>query len=75
MTKYGTLFDIFDCVFLRYTKGTGTYNKYRRGVFDGDLRIENVTYAETGIYECVVETAVGNVYATSQVGKLCTSFK
>ena len=53
--------------YLKYTKGTGTYNKYRRGILDGYLRIENVTYAETGTYECVVETAVGNIYATSQV--------
>ena len=53
--------------YLKYTKGTGTFNKYRRGYLDGYLRIENITYAETGKYECVVDTAVGTIYATSDV--------
>ena len=42
--------------YLKYTKGTGTYNKYKRGFLDGYLRIDNITYAETGVYECVVGT-------------------
>ena len=50
-----------------YTKGTGNYNQFRRGVLDGFLVINNITYAEAGKYECVVNTAVGKIYSTSEV--------
>ena len=42
-----------------YTKGTGNYNQFRRGRLDGYMIIENITYAESGKYECAVDTAVG----------------
>jgi len=51
----------------RYTKGTGSYNKYRRGRLDGTLIISNISYAEAGKYECVVNSAVGTIYAHSEV--------
>ncbi len=51
-----------------FTKGTGDLNKFRRGNLDGYMRIINITYAEAGKYECQVETAVGRIYATSEVG-------
>ena len=44
-----------------YIKGTGNYNKFRRGRLDGYLVIHNITYAEAGKYECIVHTAVGNI--------------
>ena len=50
-----------------YIKGTGNYNKFRRGRLDGYLVIHNITYAEAGKYECIVHTAVGNIIATSEV--------
>ena len=50
-----------------YTKGTGNYNQFRRGRLDGYMVIENITYAESGKYECAVDTAVGTIYATSEV--------
>ncbi len=50
-----------------FTKGTGSFNKFRRGNLDGYMRILNITYAEAGRYECQVDTAVGKIYATSQV--------
>ena len=50
----------------KYTKGTGSYNKYRRGRRDGYLIINNITYAEAGKYECVVNSAVGTIYAHSE---------
>ena len=53
--------------YFEYTKGTGDYNKFRRGYLDGYMKIINITYAEAGKYECMVDTAVGRIYATSQV--------
>ena len=50
----------------QYTKGTGNYNKYSRGTREGYLKIRNITYAEAGKYECVVNSAVGTIYATSE---------
>ena len=50
-----------------YTKGTGNYNQFRRGYLDGYMTIENITYAEAGKYECAVDTAVGTIFATSEV--------
>jgi hypothetical protein len=50
-----------------YTKGTGDYNQFRRGILDGYMAIENITYAEAGRYECAVNTAVGTIFATSEV--------
>ena len=51
---------------LRY-KGTGDLKKFRRGVRDGHLIIQNITIAEAGSYQCMVETAVGTIFATSNV--------
>ena len=51
---------------IRY-KGTGDLKKFRRGVKDGHLVIQNITIAEAGSYQCMVETAVGTIYATSNV--------
>ena len=48
-------------------KGTGDFQKFRRGIFDGYLNIHNITIAEAGKYECAVETVVGTIYATSDV--------
>jgi len=48
-------------------KGTGDFQKFRRGRFDGYLNIHNITIAEAGKYECAVETVVGTIYATSDV--------
>jgi len=50
-----------------YTKGTGNYNQFRRGQLDGYMKIRNITYAEAGKYECAVHTAVGTIYATSEI--------
>lgn len=50
----------------KYTKGTGSYNKYHRGRLDGTLIIKNISYAEAGKYECVVNSAVGTIYAHSE---------
>ena len=55
----------------KYTKGTGSYNKYRRGARDGTLIINNITYAEAGKYECVVNSAVGTIYAHSEGIQCC----
>ncbi len=57
----------FQNKFLEYTKGTGDYNKFRRGYLEGYMVIHNVTDAEAGLYECVVDTAVGTIYASSDV--------
>ena len=57
----------FQNKYLEYTKGTGDYNKFRRGYLDGYMRIYNITDAEAGVYECVVDTAVGTIYASSDV--------
>ena len=51
---------------IRY-KGTGDLKKFRRGVRDGHLIIQNITIAEAGSYQCMVETAVGTIFATSNV--------
>jgi len=48
-------------------KGTGDFQKFRRAARDGDMRILNISIAESGTYECGVETAVGTIYATSDV--------
>ncbi len=48
-------------------KGTGDFQKFRRGVNDGNMDIYNITIAEAGTYECAVETAVGTIYGTSEV--------
>ena len=53
--------------YFEYTKGTGTFNKFRRGILDGYLNILNITYAEAGKYECMVDTAVGRIFGTSEV--------
>lgn len=50
-----------------HTKGTGNFNKFRRGRLDGYMRIMNITFAEAGKYECMIETAVGRIYGTSEV--------
>ena len=50
-----------------FYKGTGNYNQFRRGYLDGYMTIENITYAEAGKYECAVDTAVGTIFATSEV--------
>jgi len=50
-----------------YTKGTGNYNQFRRGQLDGYMKIMNITYAEAGKYECGVHTALGSIYATSEI--------
>ena len=34
---------------------------------DGHLIIQNITIAEAGSYQCMVETAVGTIFATSNV--------
>merc|ERR1719438_372266 len=51
---------------LKY-KGTGDLQKFRRGIRDGYLEIRNISIAEAGQYECAVETAVGTIFATSEV--------
>ena len=48
-------------------KGTGDFQKFRRGKLDGYMNIENITIAEAGTYECAVETVVGTIFATSEV--------
>jgi len=48
-------------------KGTGDFQKFRRGKEFGDLTVKNITIAEAGKYECGVETVVGTIYGTSQV--------
>ena len=53
--------------YFEYTKGTGDFNKFRRGYLDGYITIVNVSYAEAGKYECMVDTAVGRIFATSEV--------
>ena len=58
----------------KYTKGTGSYNKYHRGRLDGTLIIKNISYAEAGKYECVVNSAVGTIYAHSE-GNILKSIK
>ncbi|XP_040571897.1 contactin [Lepeophtheirus salmonis] len=50
-----------------YTKGTGNFNKFRRGNRDGYLKIYNISYAEAGKYICIVDSAVGRITAESQV--------
>jgi len=57
----------FQNKFLEYTKGTGDYNKFRRGYLEGYMVIHNITDAEAGLYECVVDTTVGTIYASSDV--------
>ena len=56
----------FQGSYLEYTKGTGNFNKYRRGIRDGYLKIMNITYAEAGTYECEVETAVSKIFGHSR---------
>lgn len=51
----------------RKTKGTGDFRKFFRGRLDGDMIIKNISIAETGIYECCIETVVGSLYGTSEV--------
>ena len=48
-------------------KGTGDFQKFRRGIADGDMNIDNITIAEAGVYECAVETVVGTIFATTEV--------
>jgi len=48
-------------------KGTGDFQKFRRGIRDGYMNIDNITIAEAGVYECAVETVVGTIKATSEV--------
>ena len=48
-------------------KGTGDFQKFRRGKLDGFMSINNITIAESGAYECAVETVVGTVFSTTQV--------
>ena len=48
-------------------KCIGNYNQYKRGQKEGYLEIVNITYAETGTYECVVDTAVGKIKTTTNV--------
>ena len=48
-------------------KGTGDFQKFHRGLQDGYMNIQDITIAEAGKYECAVETAVGTIYATSEV--------
>lgn len=48
-------------------KGTGDFQKFHRGRYDGYLNVHNITIAEAGKYECAVETVVGTIYATSEV--------
>eukprot|EP00095_Tigriopus_kingsejongensis_P002293 maker-scaffold400_size182785-snap-gene-0.21 protein:Tk02293 transcript:maker-scaffold400_size182785-snap-gene-0.21-mRNA-1 annotation:"PREDICTED: contactin-like" len=57
----------FQGSYFQYTKGTGDFNKFRRGYLDGYLKIVNVSYAEAGFYECMVDTAVGKIYASSEL--------
>ena len=57
---------LYDTENLRY-KGTGDLQKFRRGIRDGYLIIDNITIAEAGQYECAVETSVGTIFATSEV--------
>ena len=59
----------------KYTKGTGSYNKYHRGRLDGTLIIKNISYAEAGKYECVVNSAVGTIYAHAEGKSACFSSK
>ena len=49
----------FQGSYLEYTKGTGNFNKYRRGIRDGYLKIMNITYAEAGTYEYYCEPHQG----------------
>ena len=48
-------------------KGTGDFQKFRRGRLDGDLTITNISIAESGTYECAIESVVGTIYGTSEV--------
>ena len=48
-------------------KGTGDFQKFRRGIRDGYLTIDNITIADAGRYECVVETAVGRIIGSTNV--------
>ena len=48
-------------------KGTGDFQKFRRGRLDGYMTINNITIAESGTYECAVETVVGAIFATTEV--------
>ena len=59
----------------KYTKGTGSYNKYHRGRLDGTLIIKNISYAEAGKYECVVNSAVGTIYAHAEGKSSCFTSK
>ncbi len=53
--------------YFEYTKGTGDFNKFRRGRREGYMKILNISYAEAGRYECMVDTAVGRIFATSEI--------
>jgi len=48
-------------------KGTGDFQKFHRGRLDGYMSVRNITIAESGTYECAVETVVGTIFATSEV--------
>lgn len=42
-------------------------NQFSMSGLDGDLRITNLTLAETGDYECIVETNVGSISASTKI--------
>jgi len=48
-------------------KGTGNFQKFFRGRLDGYMDIDNITIAESGTYECAVETVVGTIFGTTEV--------
>ena len=48
-------------------KGTGDFQKFRRGKQEGSLKIHDISIAESGTYECAVETVVGTLFGSSEV--------
>ena len=48
-------------------KGTGDFQKFNRGTEEGSMVIRDISIAESGTYECAVETVVGTLYGSTNV--------
>lgn len=63
--------EILDLAYTWKLNGLSLKDKYRENstlkIEGGRLKIENATFADAGIYECIVESAVGMISAKTNV--------